>query len=57
VGQAGPDPFAQNFSFELRKDREHTRHGVSGWRRQIQCLGEGDEADSTPDRQPLEPAW
>jgi len=46
VGQASPDPFPQDFSFELRENSEQPGHGSTGWRRQIQRFGQRDETNT-----------
>jgi hypothetical protein len=43
VGQAGTHPFLQNLPFERSEYGQQSGHGASGWRGQVQRLGQGDE--------------
>ncbi len=44
--QAGPGPFPENLPFELSKDGHQTRHRSTRRSVQVQCLGQGHEADT-----------
>ena len=44
--QASSGSFPQNLSFELRQDGQQSGHGSTGWRGQIQRLGERYETDT-----------
>ena len=46
MGQASPSPFPQNLSFELGEDGQQSGHRSTGWRGQIQRLGQRHEADT-----------
>ena len=46
VGQASPSSSAQNLPFECGEYGQQSGHGASGWRGQIQRLGQRHEADA-----------
>jgi len=46
VGQPGADSLADNAPFQLGEDSQQSGHRSSGWRGQIQGLGQGNETDS-----------
>jgi len=41
--QASPGSFPQDFPFELSKDGQQAGHRATGWRRQVQRLGQRNE--------------
>ena len=44
--QASLGPLLQNLAFERRENGQQPSHGTSGWRGQVQGLGQGHEAHS-----------
>ena len=46
MSQAGADALAQDLVLKLVEDRQQPGHRPSGWCRQIQGLGQGDETHS-----------
>jgi hypothetical protein len=44
--QAGPGPFPQDLPFELGKNSQQACHGATRRSGQVQCLGQGHEADA-----------
>jgi hypothetical protein len=46
MNQASTRSFAQNLAFELSKDGEESSHRATGWRSQIESLGQRNETNA-----------
>jgi hypothetical protein len=48
LGEAGASSLAQDLAFELGDDCQQASHGATGWRGEIERLGQRDEPDAEP---------
>jgi hypothetical protein len=46
LSEARPSSFPQNLPFELGEYSQQARHRATGWRSQIQSLGQRNETDT-----------
>src|SRR5947209_19062542 len=46
MGEPGTYTFPQDLVLECSEDAEHSSHGSTSWRCQIQCFGQRHEADA-----------